>query len=89
MLMLFLQANMSYPPDALREKITGKVYVSFTVDKTGKIIDPFVSKSANHRGMDTEALRVVKSMPAWNPGYWDGETEEVRFTLPVVFGLAH
>lgn len=85
-LSLFLQANVKYPWDALHSRTEGTVHITFTVDKTGKITEPFVSKGVSQE-LDAEALRIVKLMPAWNPGYWDGEPENVRFTLPVVFNL--
>ena len=83
---LFLRTNVRYPPGASQSGKQGTVHITFTVDKTGKITEPFVSKGVSQE-LDAEALRIVKLMPAWNPGYWDGEPENVRFTLPVVFNL--
>ena len=34
-----------------------------------------------------EALRVVKSMPAWKPGMQSGKPVAVRMTLPVAFKI--
>jgi len=36
---------------------------------------------------DEEALRVVKLMPDWNPGMHNGEEQNVRFIIPVIFQL--
>ena len=37
--------------------------------------------------INTEALRVVESMPAWKPGIQKGEPVNVRFTIPIRFKL--
>jgi protein TonB len=37
--------------------------------------------------LDSEAVRVVKTMPKWKPGKEKGRPVRVNFTLPVVFSL--
>ena len=37
--------------------------------------------------INTEALRVIESMPAWKPGMQKGEPVNVRFTVPIRFKL--
>lgn len=37
--------------------------------------------------LDEEAVRVIKSMPKWEPGRQKGKIVDVRFTLPIVFRL--
>jgi hypothetical protein len=37
--------------------------------------------------LDNEAVRVVKSMPNWKPGYQDGKAVRVKFCLPINFRL--
>ncbi|MBP3614505.1 MAG: TonB family protein, partial [Bacteroidaceae bacterium] len=44
-------------------------------------------KSSGDVYLDKEALRVVKTMPKWNPGKQAGKAVRVRFTLPVSFRL--
>lgn len=39
------------------------------------------------RAMDEEALRVVRMMPDWKPGYQAGKAVKVRFNLPIRFKL--
>ncbi len=38
-------------------------------------------------GCDQEAVRVIKSMPAWKAGKQNGQPVKVYFTLPVKFKL--
>ena len=40
------------------------------------------------RALEAEALRVVASMPAWNPGMQDGKPVYTQFVLPIVFRLS-
>ncbi|WP_165822218.1 energy transducer TonB [Hymenobacter edaphi] len=84
----FLRRNMRYPAQALREQIEGKVFVSFTVSATGEIVDVQVLKGLGF-GTDEEALRVVRKMPAWEPGIQNGHPVAVRYTLPITFRIGN
>ncbi|MDR0693975.1 MAG: M56 family metallopeptidase [Prevotellaceae bacterium] len=85
-LMDFIKANLKYPQKAAKQKIQGRVAVQFTVKANGKIADVSVLQSVNPL-LDAEAVRVVKSMPAWTPGKLNGEAVAVRFILPIDFQL--
>ena len=85
-LMKFLRNNIKYPAEAQKNKIEGRVIVTFVVNKKGRIIDPTVERSA-HPLLDAEALRVVKRMPKWTPGRMNGEPVNVKYALPVTFKL--
>ena len=56
------------------------------VEKDGSISNARVVKSVNP-DLDAEALRVVNSMPNWNPGKQDGKAVRVKYTVPVTFKL--
>ena len=85
-LMKFLQTNIRYPKEAQERGIQGRVVVQFVVNKDGSICDEHVVRSVDPQ-LDAEALRVVRSMPNWEPGKQRGEKVRVRFTLPVTFRL--
>jgi protein TonB len=38
-------------------------------------------------GCDEEAIRVVKSMPKWNPGVQNGKNVRVYYNMPIVYKL--
>ena len=78
--------NLQYPAAAAKNKITGKVYVSFTVSKTGKVKNVVVSKSASPL-LNAEAIRVISSMPDWKPATQAGKTVDVQYKVPVEFKL--
>ena len=85
-MMEYLDKNIKYPAKAVKNKIQGRVIVQFTVDEKGRLSDIKVVKSVEPY-LDAEAVRVVKSMPRWNPGMQKGEAVKVRYTLPVTFRL--
>jgi len=66
--------------------IQGRVIVVFVVDEKGNVGDVKVAKSVEP-SLNAEAVRVVKSMPRWNPGMQNGKAVKVRYTLPVTFRL--
>lgn len=88
-LMEYLRSNLQYPENCKKNKVQGRVLISFVVNKDGSIVEPAVVKSAGPAGveLDVEALRVVSSMPAWTPGMQNGEAVRVQYTIPVVFQL--
>lgn len=85
-LMKFLSKNIKYPEIAAENGIKGRVMVSFVVNKDGKIVDVQVIRGVDP-SLDKEAVRVVKSMPAWKPGKQSGKPVRTRYTLPVMFKL--
>lgn len=87
-LMKFLQKNIKYPAVCQDQGIQGRVIVQFVVNTDGSIVDANVVKSVNPH-LDKEALRVVGTMPKWEPGRQRGKAVRVRFTLPVNFRLAN
>jgi TonB family protein len=82
----YLKANIQYPAEAKAKGIQGKVFVSFVVTKTGAIADVKI-KQGVHDLLDTEALRVVQSMPDWEPGKQKDELVNVSYVLPINFAL--
>lgn len=82
----YLEKNIKYPANARKHSIQGRVIVQFTVDEKGRLSNIKVVKSVEPY-LDAEAVRVVKSMPRWNPGIEKGKAVKVRYTLPVTFKL--
>ena len=82
----YLRQNIKYPQLARDNNITGRVYVTFVVERDGSIANPRVLKDIGG-GCGQEAIRVVKSMPKWTPGKQRGKAVRVQFNLPVSFNL--
>jgi len=82
----FLSENIHYPEAAMKNKIQGKVFITFVVRADGSVTDAKVLRGIGS-GCDEEALRVVKMMPKWNPGTEKGVPVNVQFNLPIKFTL--
>ena len=82
----FLQTNLKYPKDAIKQQVGGRVMVMFVVETDGTLSNVRVARNV-FPSLDSEAVRVVKTMPKWKPGKEKGQPVRVNFTLPVVFSL--
>ena len=82
----FLQENVKYPENAMKNNVQGRVIVQFVVEKDGTPNEFKVLRSVDP-DLDAEALRVMKAMPKWKPGMQKGQVVRVKFTVPVSFKL--
>ena len=82
----WLARNMQYPPVAAENGIQGRVVVGFVVERDGSISHVQVLRGVDP-SLDKEAVRVVKSMPKWNPGMQNGSPVRVKYNVPVQFKL--
>ena len=85
-LMKYIQKHVRYPAIAKEYNITGKVYVSFIVDRSGSVTNVKVVRGVD-KNLDAEAVRVVKSLPKYKPGKQRGKAVRVMFTIPINFTL--
>lgn len=85
-LLKFLQDNLKYPENAMKNNVQGRVIVQFVVEKDGTPTEFKVLRSVDP-DLDAEALRVMKAMPKWKPGMQKGQVVRVKFTVPVSFKL--
>ena len=83
----YLSENVKYPVIAQENGIQGRVVCQFVVNKDGSIVDVEVVRSGGDASLDKEAVRVIKSMPKWNPGKQRGKAVRVKYTVPVNFKL--
>ena len=85
-LLKFLQDNLKYPENAMKNNVQGRVIVQFVVEKDGTPTEFKVARSVDP-DLDAEALRVLQTMPKWKPGMQRGKIVRVKFTVPVSFKL--
>jgi TonB family protein len=78
--------NVKYPEDAIKNEITGKVYVTFVVSTDGSIANAKIARGVSP-SLDAEALRVINGLPKWEPGTQRGKTVNVSYTVPINFQL--
>lgn len=82
----YLSENIKYPQLAKENNITGRVFVSFVVEKDGRVGNIKILRDIGG-GCGAEAVRVVKAMPKWKPGKQRGKPVRSQFNLPVNFDL--
>ncbi|RAJ25515.1 M56 family metallopeptidase [Pedobacter cryoconitis] len=82
----FISKSVKYPEQALKNKVEGKVFLSYIVEADGRLTDIKVVRALGS-GMDEEAIRVLKLSPKWTPGYNGREPVRVKFNLPISFTL--
>lgn len=85
-LMRWLTLNLKYPEEAKKRKTEGEVITQFIVNTDGTISD---IETVTHPGtaFENEALRVMRLMPAWEPGIQDGKPCRTMVRIPIVFKL--
>ncbi len=82
----FINHNLKYPKTALENKTEGTVIINIIISSKGNVMFPYVKKGIGN-GCDEEALRVIRSMPAWNPGKQGGKPVLVRYNIPIKFAI--
>ncbi|RPE12311.1 TonB family protein [Chitinophaga lutea] len=83
----YLSTHLRYPAAARNGKIQGNVLVAFTVQPNGTLDDVRIASPKLGGGLEEEALRVVKNMPAWKPAKDKGKIIPAEVRLPIAFRL--
>lgn len=82
----YLKKTIRYPEQCYRSGIQGKVLLTFTVMKDGALENIRVMNDV-HPALATEAVRVIKASPLWEPGVLRGKPANVVYNVPVSFTL--
>ena len=82
----WISDRLNYPTDAKEAGKDGLVVCQVIIEKDGSVSDATVTKSV-FPSLDSEALRIIESMPRWTPGRQNGKRVRARFTIPVRFKL--
>ncbi len=85
-LMSYLGENISYPETAKNAKVSGRVFITFVIEKDGSVNEVKLLRGIGS-GCDEEALRVISSMPKWKPGMQNGNAVRVQYNLPIKYAL--
>ena len=85
-LLKYLGENTTYPENAKKNKIEGKVILRFCVTEKGSINKISVLQGVNPE-IDAEAIRVVSTLPAFIPGKQNGKAVPVWYMVPITFAL--
>jgi protein TonB len=82
----YLRRNVSYPKEAVDNKIQGVVIVVFVVEADGSVTNVKILQGIGG-GCDEEAIKVTREMPRWSPGKRSGRPVRVLVKMPIVFGF--
>ncbi|MDR0509929.1 MAG: TonB family protein [Rikenellaceae bacterium] len=67
--------------------LSGKVVVTFVIDTQGDVGSISIVQSP-HSLLSCEALSLIAAMPEWTPATQNGKPVNMRWSLPIRFGLA-
>ncbi|MBR6760241.1 MAG: energy transducer TonB [Alistipes sp.] len=82
----WVQKRLRYPQIAQENGISGRVTLSFVIEKDGSLTNIEVMQSPD-RSLSEEAIRVLKTSPKWEPGKQRNQPVRVKYTLPVAFQI--
>jgi protein TonB len=85
-LLKYIMEHTQYPEVAKENNIQGKVIVRFCVTSKGGVDKVEILKGVDPE-LDAEAIRVVKTLPAFKPGKQGGKPVPVWYMVPINFTL--
>lgn len=85
-LIVFLNTHLNYPKEAREKGFQGRLVISFIVEENGEISSATIVHGIGG-GCDEEAIRVIESMPDWEPALKDNKPVRVLFNMPITFKL--
>ncbi|MEQ7800516.1 TonB family protein [Pedobacter sp. ASV1-7] len=82
----YIKRSLSYPKDAQKNEIQGKVFLRFDIDTDGSLINIEVTRKL-YPSLDAEALSVIEDSPKWIPAKIHGLPVKMKFNVPISFSL--
>jgi TonB family protein len=82
----WVQNNLVYPPDAVKNGIFGRITIQFAVNSKGKVCDVKILRGVDPL-LDKEAFRVLNLSPEWKPAKQRGKFVKQQFVMPIIFAL--
>lgn len=82
----YISKNLKYPQASINNGIEGIVTLRFLVKTDGSLNNITVVRLVDP-DLETEAVRLVKGMPAWTPATVEGKPIDSESTLPITFTL--
>jgi|GEM_PF-4143830 len=80
----YLKENLVYPEKAKKDKIMGNVVISFVINEDGNVSDAKVIKGIGG-GCEKEAMRLLYSMPKWQPRMEEGKAVKANWNINIAF----
>lgn len=83
----FIYSKVKYPAIAREAQLEGTVYITFVVNKEGKVTDVKKAKDIGG-GLADAAINAIKQMPSWKPAKQNRRVVALQYTIPVKFVLS-
>lgn len=77
--------HISYPRQAIKSGVEGRVFIKFVVNENGSVSDPEIMKDIG-AGCGEAAIDAIKKVK-FTPGQHNGQAVKVQYALPVTFKL--
>jgi periplasmic protein TonB len=82
----WVQKRVVYPQEAQENRIHGKVYLTFVVERDGSVSNVNIVRSVD-KSLDDAAKKAIESSPKWSPGLQRGRPVRVRFSIYLNFQI--
>ena len=82
----WVMQQVRFPQIAIENNISGRVLVSFVIEKDGRLTNIQVLQTPDS-SLSDETIRVLKTSPKWTPGKQRNQSVRVKYTLPVQFNI--
>lgn len=77
--------NFRYPSAAIKDKIQGRVFISFIIEKDGSVTISNIR--GPHPILEEEAKRIFSLLPKMRPGLFKGKPTRMTMSIPLTFNL--
>lgn len=81
----FLEKNMSYPRDAIKQEIQGIVIVKFIIEKDGSVTN--IEAESGPMELRENAVSLIKKTLKWSPGIDKGKIVRTVMRQPIIYRL--
>jgi protein TonB len=85
-LLNFIGENTIYPEASKTQNIHGRVIIRFCISSKGNVAQISVLQGVSPE-LDAEAIRVVSTLPKFQPGRQGGKNVPVWYMVPITFSL--
>ena len=83
----YIQANVKYPADAIREGKHGTVIAEFIVEADASLSNITIKESP-YISLSSEVVRAINAAPLkWTPAMQRGEATRMKCYIPIIFSL--
>ncbi len=82
----FLNTNLQYPIESVKDSIQGVQTISFIINVEGKP-ESIQFKESLGVPFEVESTRLIESMPPWKPATLNGKPVASKLVLPITFQI--